>query len=94
MAIFRGRRWHIISQSAENVLLKPLTGIGSIVSIAVGHADLIVEPTSEDLHLADAYERGEISAFEYADGHTYPPDREIPKVRDRRLRGGKRKPIH
>ena len=94
MAIFRGRRWRIISQSAETVLLKPLTGIGSIISIAVGHADLIVEPTSEDLHLADAYERGEINAFEYADGHTYPPDREIPPVRHRPPLRRKRRVTH
>jgi hypothetical protein len=94
MAIFRGRRWHVISQSAENVLLKPLSGLGGIISIAAGHADLIVEPTSEDLNLADAYERGEISAFEYADGHTYPPDREIPKARRRLLPGRKRRPVH
>jgi hypothetical protein len=94
MAIFRGRRWHIISQSAENVLLKPLGGPGGIVCIGVGHADLIVEPTSEDLHLADAYERGEISAFEYADGHTYPPNREIPTMQRRLPRGRKRRPMH
>ena len=94
MAIFRGRRWHIISQSAENILLKPLTGIGSIICIALGHADLIVEPTSEDLHLADAFERGEVGAFEYSDGHTYPPDREIPRVSRRLLSGRKRKRVH
>ena len=94
MAIFRGRRWHIISQSAENVLLKPLSGPASIICIAVGHADLIVEPTSEDLHLADAYERGEIGAFEYADGHTYPPDREIPTAQHRLRRGRTRRTVH
>jgi len=31
------------------------------------------------LHLAEAFEHGEIGAFEYPDGHTYPPNHEIPR---------------
>jgi hypothetical protein len=41
------------------------------------HRDLLLDPTADDVELAVAFERGEISAFEYQDGHTYPPNREI-----------------
>lgn len=40
-----------------------------------------VVPADEDMDLADAYECGEISEFEYPDGHTYPPGREIGRRR-------------
>lgn len=48
--------------------------------------DLILDPSHEDMDLAEAYERGEIGAFEYLDGHTYPPGLEIGKSRRRPLR--------
>jgi len=54
----------------------------TLVLVAGGDADLILAPTAEDLHLAEAFEQGEISAFEYADGHTYPPNREIVRSPD------------
>jgi hypothetical protein len=41
--------------------------------------------SAADLELADVFERGEIGAFEYPDGHTYPPHREV--VRQRRRLG-------
>ena len=42
------------------------------VHVSPADPDLILDPSEEDLDLAEAYERGEISAFEYVDGHTYP----------------------
>jgi len=47
--------------------------------------DLITAPTAEELQLAEAFERGEISAFEYADGHTYPPNHEITRSQKRAM---------
>jgi hypothetical protein len=39
---------------------------------------LITEPTRDDVELADAFEtRRQLSAFEYAHGHTYLPNRGI-----------------
>jgi hypothetical protein len=38
--------------------------------VALDDPDLVLAPTPEDLHLAEAFERGEISAFEYVDGPT------------------------
>lgn len=82
-AIFRGRRHLVVSQTRTGVWLDPVARIPK--AVASVHAtptdpDLILDPTDEDLHLAVAFERGEISAFEYPDGHTYPPDMEIRRL--------------
>jgi hypothetical protein len=78
--IFRGRRYVAADQHAAGGAQLELTIGGdraTLVLVAGGDADLILVPTIDDLHLAEAFERGEISAFEYADGHTFPPNREI-----------------
>jgi hypothetical protein len=78
--IFRGRRYSAAGHEVRaGVRLELMIGgdPATLVLVAGGDTDLILSPTAEDLHLAEAFERGEISAFEYADGHTYPPNREI-----------------
>jgi len=81
MAIFRGRRYKIDSQRGESVWLEAPGRAGQRICVAMGDADLILNPTMDDLCLAEAFERGEIGAFEYPDGHTYPPNREISRRR-------------
>lgn len=83
-AIFRGRRHYVVSQTDDGVWLQPFDGNGERRHVGKHDPDLIVDPTSEDLYLAEAFERDEIRAFEYPDGHTYPPNQEIPgrKVRN------------
>lgn len=78
-AIFQGCRYRLVSEHADTMCLEPFTSEGKRLEVAKDNRDLIVHPTAEDLHLAEAFERGEIGAFEYADGHTYPPNREIPR---------------
>lgn len=78
IAIFRGRRYRLISQDEATVYLEPLAGTENRPEVSRLDPDLLVDPTADDLHLAEAFERGEINAFEYADGHTYPPGQEIP----------------
>lgn len=57
---------------------QPFDSDAESIDIPRDHPDLIVDPTGADIDLAAAFERGEISAYEYPDGHTYPPNREIP----------------
>lgn len=79
-AIYRGRRHFVVEQTQDGVWLEQLAQPGSTLPkrhVLVLDPDLLIDPTAEDLDLADAYERGEISAFEYPDGRTYPPGREI-----------------
>ncbi len=45
--------------------------------MSVSDRDLLLNPTHYDQQLPAAYERGEIGAFEYHNGHTYRPNREI-----------------
>lgn len=78
-AIFRGRRHYVMSQTQHGVWLQPFDQDKARIHVAVTDPDVIVNPTSDDLHLAAAFERGEIGAFEYPDGHTYPPNHEIPR---------------
>ena len=76
-AIFRGRRYHLISQNEATVCLEQFVATGTRIEVSTDNPDLIVCPTAKDLHLAEAFESGEIAAFEYPDGHTYPPGHEI-----------------
>ena len=78
-AIFRGRRHYVVSRAHDGVWLQPCDGRAERIHVTTQDADLIVDPTSDDLYLAEAFEHGEIGAFEYPDGHTYPPDHEIPR---------------
>jgi len=77
IAIYRGHRYVVVSSSNEGVSLTSFTSPTLRVHVSVDDPDLIFEPTCEDLHLAEAFERGEVGAFEYPDGHTYPPNQEI-----------------
>jgi len=82
--IFRGRRYLVADHAATDGGCLELTiqaDRATRVLMSRDDADLILSPTAEDLHVAEAFERGEIRAFEYADGHTYPPNREIPPKR-------------
>ena len=77
--IYRGRRYLVPDHEVTGIGLE-LAMDGNppaMVRVAFDDPDLIMVPSFEDLHLAEAFERGEISAFEYADGHTYPADMEI-----------------
>ncbi len=84
-AIFRGRRYFVVTQAENGGWLEPGSARESRrVHVSVADPDLILDPADEDIDLAEAYERGEINAFEYPDGHTYPPGREIVGPRRRR----------
>lgn len=80
-AIFRGRRDLALGHDGAAVWLglsdqqQPHEGM----RVPLDDPDLIVDPTDEDLEL-EAFERGEINAFEYPDGHTYPRNREIQRL--------------
>ena len=86
MAIYRGHRYYVVSSSDEGVSLNSIASPTVRVQVSVDDPDLIFQPTNEDLHLAEAFERGEIGAFEYPDGHTYPANQEIPRRRQGRRR--------
>ena len=85
-AIYKGRCHFVVSREGDEVWLEE-TGREKArrTLVSVDDLDLILSPTDEDLDLAEAFERGEISAFEYPDGHTFPPGREIanrpPRIR-------------
>ena len=85
--IFRGRR-HVVAyhEASGGVWLELTIGADSAVRTFVASIDpdLIMAPTIEDLDLAEAFERGDIGAFEYEDGHTYPANREIKGVSRRK----------
>jgi hypothetical protein len=87
-AIFQGRRYRVASRSDGTVSVKPFQATGKPLEIPTGHIDLILDPTADDLSLAEAFERGEIGAFEYPDGHTFPANREI-GISRRQRRGSK-----
>lgn len=76
-AIFRGRRCRMVRTNQTGVWLAATEGTTRFF-VAALDPDLIVSPSSADLELADAFERGEINAFEYSDGHTFPRNHEIP----------------
>ena len=82
-AIFRGRRFVVTGCSAQGIWLErfvPQT-ICERRFVAFADPDLIAKPDPEDFDLADMFERGDVRAFEYPDGHTFPPGREIPARR-------------
>lgn len=84
--IYRGRRYLVPDLAVTGMGLE-LTMEGdppTLVRVEVDDPDLIMLPSVEDLHLAEAFERGEISAFEYPDGHTYPANLEIAQPPKRR----------
>ena len=77
-AIYNGRCHFAVSREGDAVWLEETrreTSGRTLVS--VDDPDLILQPSEEDLDLAEAFERGEVNAFEYPDGHTFPPGREI-----------------
>jgi len=79
-AVFRGRRYTVVGWTDSRVWLEPVVSTdapSNRLHVSPGDADLILDPSDEDMDLAAAFERGEINAFEYLDGHTYPPGREI-----------------
>ena len=85
-AVFRGRRHAVVGRTNSGVWLEPLVSKdapSNRVYVSPSDADLILDPSDEDIDLAEAFERGEINAFEYLDGHTYPPDLEIVRPRSR-----------
>ena len=86
VAIFEGRRHVVVSRTADGLELEDIGPNRRRTHVRHDHPDLIVDPTLEDLDLAEGFERGEVGAFEYADGHTYPPNQEIPPVRSRNAR--------
>jgi hypothetical protein len=77
-AIYNGRCHFVVSREGDAVWLeetrRETTGR---TLVSVDDPDLILQPSEEDLDLAEAFERGEVNAFEYPDGHTFPPGREI-----------------
>jgi hypothetical protein len=78
-AIYKGRCHFVVSRKGDEVWLEETSREKARRPlVSVDDPDLILNPTEEDLDLAEAFERGEISAFEYPDGHTFPPGREIP----------------
>ena len=84
--IFQGWRHVVPDHEARGAVWLVLTIGGLPARLALvrrDDQDLIVAPTAEELQLAEAFERGEISAFEYADGHTYPPNHEITRSQKR-----------
>lgn len=82
-AIFRGRRHFVVGRSNNGLWLERLDGSSNRIHVSAADPDLILHPSDEDLDLAEAYERREIGAFEYRDGHTYPPHQEIGRMRSR-----------
>ena len=83
-AIYRGRRYSVASADSDTVTLDSVSPLGTRLHVLFDDRDLLFKPDEDDLQLAEAFERGEIEAFEYPDGHTYPPNREIPRPKDRK----------
>jgi hypothetical protein len=81
IAIYRGRRYSVVSADSDAVTLDPVNPPGTRVHVMLDDRDLLFKPDAVDFEMAEAFERGEIEAFEYPDGHTYPPDKEIPQRR-------------
>jgi hypothetical protein len=78
-AIFRGRLFIVTESSAKGIWLERSVNQRTRQRLFVTFADpdLIEKPGAEDLDLAEMFERGDVRAFEYADGHTFPPGQEI-----------------
>ena len=81
--IFRGCRFVVTGYSANGIWLERFGRhtICERLFVALADPDLIAKPEADDLDLADMFERGDVRAFEYPDGHTFPPGREIPARR-------------
>jgi len=77
-AIYRGRRYSVASADFDAVTLDSVNPPGTRIHVLLDDRDLLFKPDDVDFEMAEAFERGEIEAFEYPDGHTYPPGREIP----------------
>lgn len=79
-AIFRGRRYVVTGRTSEGIWLERFAGatVSERHFVTFLDRDLIVRPSVDDLDLAAMFERGDVGAFEYADGHTFPPGNEIP----------------
>lgn len=77
IAIYRGRRFSVVSADSDTVTLDPINPADTRIHVLMVDRDLLLKPEEVDLEMAEAFERGEIEAFEYPDGHTYPPGREI-----------------
>jgi hypothetical protein len=58
--IFQGRRYRLISQSAQSVWVAPRGTRQRPIVVARTNPDLIMEPTADDLELAEGFERGDI----------------------------------
>jgi hypothetical protein len=83
-AIYKGKCHFVVSRDTDAIWIEQLfRGIdrSDRMLVRLHDPDLILDPIDEDLDLAEAFERGEINAFEYADGHTFPPGLEIESVR-------------
>jgi hypothetical protein len=77
-AIYKGKCHFVVSREGDAVWLEASRGeTTGRTLVSVDDPDLILHPSEEDLDLAEAFERGEVNAFEYPDGHTFPPGREI-----------------
>lgn len=85
VAIFRGRRYVVTGGTAEAIWLERFAedGLAERHFATFADPDLIVRPDAEDLDLADMFERGDVRAFEYPDGHTFPPGHEIAAEKSR-----------
>lgn len=81
--IFRGQRARVVRKTDVAVVVELGTGTNDTIAVAIDDRDLLLDPSPDDFALAQMFERGDIGAFEYPDGHTYPPDREIPRQTDR-----------
>lgn len=76
-AIYRGRRYSVVAADSDAVTLDSVNPPETRIHVLLDDRDLLFKPDTVDLEMAEAFERGEIEAFEYPDGHTYPPGREI-----------------
>ena len=83
-AIYRGRRYSVVYADSETVTLESLSPAGTRIHVLMDDRDLLFKPDDVDFEMAEAFERGEIEAFEYPDGHTYPSGREISARTSRR----------
>jgi hypothetical protein len=65
-AIYNGRCHFVVSREGDAVWLEEThSERARRTLVSVGHPDLILNPSEEDLDLAQAFERGEVNAFEY-----------------------------
>jgi hypothetical protein len=58
-------RYAVMSSDTLTITLHSIGVPGNTIHVSFEDRDLIFEPTADDLQLAEAFERGEIEAFEY-----------------------------